>query len=111
MHEPFRERTPKMKLTVVFEVVDEIADDPATQIRRDGALEMHFAPGAIRAGELLRDGSIELLRTTFAEWRFDALRSFRALRTQVDAGFRRTPACRAVRRETERAECAEKSTR
>ena len=55
-------------------------------------LEVHFAPGAIRAGELLRNRAVERLRAALAEWRFDALRTFRAVRAEMDAGLRRAPA-------------------
>ena len=110
LREPVRDRAPEMELTVVFEGMDEIADDSAAEMRGDGAFKMHFASGAIRAGELLRDGSLEWLRAAVAEWRLDALRTFRTGRAKVDARLGRDAARGAVRWEAERAERAEKST-
>ena len=45
--EPVCERMAEMELAAVFERMDEVADDTAAEIRRDSAVEMHFASGAV----------------------------------------------------------------
>jgi hypothetical protein len=111
VREPVGKRTEEVALAVVFEVVDEIADDPMAAECGDGALEMHVAIRAVRAGERLRDRAIKRLRAAFAKRRHDVPHSFRATGAEVDAGPGRRLARRAVRRKAKRAERTENSTR
>jgi hypothetical protein len=81
--EPGGERVTEMTLPPVFEFVDELANDPATPVGRDGRIEMQNAVLAIGATECLRDRAGKGLRTFRAERRGDPRRSAVAILAQV----------------------------
>ena len=85
---PIAERMAQVVVAVVFEAVDELADDSAAQVGRDRTVEMERAVSAVGAGELALDRTVEGLRALPAKWCDDFARFLRAGGAEMHAGGR-----------------------
>jgi len=79
-------------LTIVFEIVDYMTNDPATAIGRHRCLEIEFTMSTIRARKPIRNRAWKRLRAHFAERWHDA----RRLRITIAAKIFRRPDIRAA---------------
>ena len=62
----------QINLAPVFKVVNDLANNPATAVCRNGRVVMNGAMRAIGAGERARYGAFERLGALLAKWRDDA---------------------------------------
>ena len=73
----------QMYLAVVFEFVNDVANDTAAAVCGDGCVEVDCAMRTVRAAKHSANGSFKGLGTSFAKWRRDADNLCFATITQV----------------------------
>src|SRR4029453_16550843 len=69
---PARYQMTQVNLAVVFEAVDNVANDSATTVCGHRCIEVNGAMRTIRARKGSVNGTFERLRTRLAKWRHDA---------------------------------------
>src|SRR5439155_3846626 len=69
--QPARDQMTKMDLAAVFKIENDVANNTAAAVGRDGGIEMERAMRAVGAGKRGCDCTVKRLGTFHAKWRYN----------------------------------------